>query len=81
MVPAPSYRCQEQQALVTGWHRGNVQFKAAWIFAAVFLVPVFYCEGPKNTEGLPLQRAGRAPSSSTGEREGFVGCFLFIRIR
>lgn len=44
----------------------------------LFFSHCFYCMGQKNAGDLPLQGAGKAPSSSSGEREGFVGCFLFI---
>lgn len=75
MGPAPSCRCQEQQLLITDWQRRNGQLKAAWILAAVFLGTVFTAKAQRTLGTSPCRVLGGL-QSSTGEREGFVGCSL-----
>lgn len=70
MGPAPSCRCQERQLSITDWQRGNVQFRAALVFAAVFLAAVFTAKA-QGTPGSPPARCWEG-SEQQHWREGGV---------
>lgn len=76
VVPAPSFRCQEQQALATGWHRGNVQFKAAWIFAAVVLAAVFTENAQRKPGASPCKGLGRLQAAALERGRGLWVAFF-----
>ena len=89
MCRAPSYWCQWEQPVVnpsetgrgeTCWERA---VKRCLHFCCCMFWWLFSLRRPKEQRDIVPLWAGKAPGSSTREREGFYGsqqqhCFLFI---